>query len=274
MSLAFGEFKFAHFELKYFDNHRSGLDCPACYKRMHSIMCDGNHKLYRWDRAYEEFRECYYGELLLYSDADVQESLAHLDLALGNRRPDTCCGSGQWKAARDSKSAIRGQTETGSVLCGCRHQFAMKGVNMQFSGERYGYAYYLDRHFMQAKKVDFIWQDIICKYWEWRKKALEKSGHGDGAGMRPALNLMHGKLHSWECQVIDLCLLVYPSVIRVTHLQYSKFFMVINDEKSGRGSLLGLVEEAAFWTERSSGRSKSNSIRLWYILWRSERNLC
>ncbi|GAQ89043.1 hypothetical protein KFL_004820030 [Klebsormidium nitens] len=202
MSLAFGEFKFARFELKYLNAHRSGLDCPACHRHPHSCMCDGNHKLYRWDRAYEVFRQCYYGDLLLYSDADVQQSLAHLDLAMGSRPRDTCCGTGEWKAARDSKSAIRGQAETGCVLCGCRHQFAMKGVNMQYSGERYGYAYFLDRHFLQQKGVKFIYQDIICKYFPWREKVREKMGHGDGGGIRPALNLMHGKLHSWECQVL------------------------------------------------------------------------
>jgi hypothetical protein len=201
LSLAFGEFKFVRYELKYLNGHRSGLDCPARHKQPHSCMCDGNHKLYRWDREYEEFRECYCGDLLLYTDAEVQESLAHLDLAMGNRRPDTYCGGAQWKAARDPRSAIRGQAETGCVLCGCRHQFAMRGVNMQFSGERYGCAYFLDRHFLQPKGAKFMYQDIICKYWPWREKVLEMMEHGDGAGMRPALNLMHGKLHSWECQV-------------------------------------------------------------------------
>lgn len=137
-------------------------------------MVGGNHKLYCWDRAYEEFRECYYDELLLYRDDAVQQSLAHLDLELGTRRPDTTCGSGQWKAARDSKSAIWGQAETGCVLCGCRHQFAMKGVNMQYSGERYGYAYFLDRHFLQQKGARFMYMDISCKYWPWREKAREE----------------------------------------------------------------------------------------------------
>lgn len=201
LSLAFSEFKFVEHELASMGGLRSGLECPTCHPRPHSLIADGNRKLYRWARAYALHRECYYGELLVYGDEKVERSLAALDLALEVQRPDTRCGTGEWKAARDSRSAIRGQAETGIVFCGCRHQVAMKAVNLLFSGKRYEYAYYLDVNFMREKEVQFIWQDIICKYWPWRKKALAKMGHGTGGGARPALNLMHGKLHSWACQV-------------------------------------------------------------------------
>ncbi|GAQ91646.1 hypothetical protein KFL_008240080 [Klebsormidium nitens] len=118
---------------------------------------------------------------------------------LGVRRPDVQCGTGEWKAARDTRSAIRGQAETGAVFCGCRHQVGMKAVNLVRTGERFGYTYFLDRHFIQGRHPRFFWQDIVCKYWPWREKALDQMGEGSESGStKPALNIMHGKLHSWQ----------------------------------------------------------------------------
>jgi hypothetical protein len=72
-------------------------------------------------------------------------------------------------------------------------------------GERYANAYYLDCHVMQPAGVEFQWQDIVCKYWVWRKKTLDAMDHGSGGELKPALNLMHGKSHSWQCQVRFRC---------------------------------------------------------------------
>lgn len=179
---------------------QTGLECPACYLDLHSIISDGNRKLYRWDRSYALFRDCYYGELLIFEDESVLRTLEALDIKLGVSRPDAQCG-GEWKAARDTRSAIRGQAETGAVFCGCRHQVAMKAVNLVRSGERFGYTYFLDRHFIQGRHPRFFWQDIVCKYWPWREKALDMMDEDEGGATNPALNIMHGKLHSWPCQV-------------------------------------------------------------------------
>ena len=59
-------------------------------------------------------------------------------------------------------------------------------------GQLYGYA-----HYVQVKKiipagVVFFWEDIVCKYWKWAKKA----GDVEGSTMRPALSVMHAKAHN------------------------------------------------------------------------------
>ncbi|GAQ86445.1 hypothetical protein KFL_002890120 [Klebsormidium nitens] len=201
LGLACSEFKFAKYEFASLGRMQTGLECPACYLDLHSIISDGNRKLYRWDRSYALFQDCYYGELLIFEDESVLRTLEALDLQLGVSRPDAQCG-GKWKAARDTRSAIRGQAETGAVFCGCRHQVAMKAVNLVRSGERFGYTYFLDRHFIQGRHPRFFWQDIICKYWPWREKALDNMGEDVDGVTKPALNIMHGKLHSWPCQAV------------------------------------------------------------------------
>lgn len=193
----------ARHSAKYPAALQSGLVCPACWAKQHSCAVDSNRKLYRWARVYDSSRTSYYENFFFFPDKDVQASIKAVDSARGvdRERPDTACGTGDWKAARDSKSAIRGQDETGCTVCGCRHVFAQRAVNLVQMGERYANAYYLDRHFMQPGGVEFQWQDIVCKYWVWRKKTLEAMDHGSGGELKPALNLMHGKLHSWQCQV-------------------------------------------------------------------------
>lgn len=42
---------------------------------------------------------------------------------------------------------------------------------------------------------DTLWEDIVCKYWEWARKA----GGLDGSNMKPALSVMHAKAHNWTC---------------------------------------------------------------------------
>ena len=49
--------------------------------------------------------------------------------------------------------------------------------------------------------VMYFWEDIVCKYWKWARKA----GGLDGSDMKPALSVMHAKAHNWTCQV-NLCL--------------------------------------------------------------------
>ena len=51
--------------------------------------------------------------------------------------------------------------------------------------------------------VKYFWEDIVCKYWKWARKA----GGLEGRDMKPALSIMHGKAHNWTCQVIKSGLL-------------------------------------------------------------------
>ena len=39
--------------------------------------------------------------------------------------------------------------------------------------------------------VKYFWEDIVCKYWKWARKAVGL----EGSDMKPALSIMHGKAH-------------------------------------------------------------------------------
>jgi len=81
-----------------------------------------------------------------------------------------------------------------------------------FQGELYGYANYIHLKKMIPAGVKYFWEDIVCKYWKWARKA----GGLDGSGMKPALSVMHAKAHNWTCQVniylshTKECLTVHP----------------------------------------------------------------
>lgn len=106
------------------------------------------------------------------------------------------CGDSNWRAAGNSVKKKRNLDETGLEILGCRHTIAQAAVNM-FYGEVYGYAHYLQKVFLIPKKVQFLWYDVICKYWLW----LRKTDPTCVQSMKPALSVMHAKAHAWTCQV-------------------------------------------------------------------------
>jgi len=106
------------------------------------------------------------------------------------------CGESHWQAARNSLKKKKHIDETGLSITGCRHAIAQRAVNM-FYGEVYGYAHYIQITDMIPRKVSFFWEDIACKYWPWLTKKDQKTA----SSMKPALSVMHGKAHSWSCQV-------------------------------------------------------------------------
>ena len=61
---------------------------------------------------------------------------------------------------------------------------------------RFGYPHYL--HVKVFPNVKYIWGDVICLYWPW---ALKKSAAENTLKALPCLSIMHGKAHSWHCQV-------------------------------------------------------------------------
>ncbi|XP_072023238.1 uncharacterized protein [Amphiura filiformis] len=114
---------------------------------------------------------------------------------------DNKCGDTVWKAARAQNTTKAKQDETGLAVAGCRHTLAQKAVNM-FRGEMYGYPHFLHTSFMLQEGVQFMWQDVICKYWPWAKKQQQKPEYARGTtAMKPALSVMHAKAHAWDCQV-------------------------------------------------------------------------
>ena len=106
------------------------------------------------------------------------------------------CGNSVLKAAQDVSKKKTALDETGFEYCVCRHGLAQKGVNM-FRGEVFGYAYYLQKNHMLNQNVKFMWYDVVCKYWVW----LSARDPFLADQMRPALSVMHGKVHQMSCQV-------------------------------------------------------------------------
>lgn len=106
------------------------------------------------------------------------------------------CGESHWHAARNTLKKKKRLDETGLTITGCRHGIAQQAVNM-FYGEVYGYAHYLQIQDMIPRKVTYFWEDVVCKYWPW----LMKNDPLSASKMKPALSVMHGKAHSWSCQV-------------------------------------------------------------------------
>ena len=78
----------------------------------------------------------------------------------------------------------------------CRHQFGLKGLNMQ-RGELYAYALYLIKYHMIPKKVEFVFADIMCKLW----KFFVRVEPDLSSSIKGALSVMHAKGHGLDCQV-------------------------------------------------------------------------
>ena len=101
------------------------------------------------------------------------------------------CGESHWRAASNEGRKTAKLDETGLEIAGCRHGLAQWAVNM-YQGDLYGYAHYIQVKKIIPARVAFFWQDIVCKYWKWAKKA----GGVEGSRMRPALSVMHAIGHA------------------------------------------------------------------------------
>ena len=122
---------------------------------------------------------------------------------------DNKCGDTAWKAAKVLNSAKAKQDETGLAVVGCRHTIAQKAVNM-YRGEMYGYPHFLQVHFMLPNGVQYMWQDVICKFWPWAVKQRKHPSYVLASQqMKPALSVMHAKAHAWDCQVGKNLLFLY-----------------------------------------------------------------
>lgn len=123
---------------------------------------------------------------------------------------DNKCGDTSWKAARALSSTKAKQDETGVAVVGCRHTIAQKAVNM-YRGEMYAYPHYLHVNFMLPNRVQYMWQDVICKFWPWATK--QQKYPLATQEIKPALSVMHAKAHAWDCQVGD-CIFCHVYICR------------------------------------------------------------
>jgi len=117
------------------------------------------------------------------------------DNVFQNDDEDDTCGETHWKAAANKMKKKRNLDETGLEIAGCRHGIAQWAVNM-YRGEIFGYPHFLQEKRMQPANVQYFWEDVVCKYWKWAERGGILVGN-----MKPALSVMHGKAHSWSCQV-------------------------------------------------------------------------
>lgn len=68
----------------------------------------------------------------------------------------------------------------------------------------FGYSHYLHNEVFAPRGVKWIWQDIICQYWQWSRAKSELFPGSQAMSMKPALSVMHAKAHSWACEVCML----------------------------------------------------------------------
>jgi hypothetical protein len=110
------------------------------------------------------------------------------------------CGTSNWKAAKNSAHKRSKLDETGIDVARCRHAIAQGAVNM-YQGELFGYTHYLQVNRLVPRGVQFLWQDVICKYWPWFTSLPKGLSPPSALSMKPALSIMHGKARVWSCQV-------------------------------------------------------------------------
>mmetsp|Transcript_43924 Transcript_43924/g.73152 ORF Transcript_43924/g.73152 Transcript_43924/m.73152 type:complete len:260 (+) Transcript_43924:927-1706(+) len=153
-------------------------DCPCCSDAdgFRSIHCDGNHKLFTFDRGLEPWRQPLpYRKPLFYGDAPMASYLEAVDIVTNCDRKkvkhDTHCGAGHWKGAKDSKEHKAKRDVTGRVFAVCGHGIPIKAANMIKMGERWGFAHKLFSEEFRLTGVAVLYIDIMCKWAKWYVKA-------------------------------------------------------------------------------------------------------
>jgi hypothetical protein len=91
-----------------------------------------------------------------------------------------------------------------------------------FRGEIYGYPHYLHTRVLLPKQVKFLWEDVICLYWPWAVSNTPEA-YVDALDMVPALSVMHGKSHSWNCQVLFIIQYIIEIVLSKKIIVFKMF---------------------------------------------------
>lgn len=88
-------------------------------------------------------------------------------------------------------------------MCSCRHGTILTAANM-FMGETYRHTHFIHTYLKQ-KKYKFLCSDVACKYWPFAEKVDENAKDPNyinvTQNMSPFLGRMHGRTHTWSCQV-------------------------------------------------------------------------
>mmetsp|Transcript_31104 Transcript_31104/g.52237 ORF Transcript_31104/g.52237 Transcript_31104/m.52237 type:complete len:235 (+) Transcript_31104:424-1128(+) len=124
------------------------------------------------------------------------------------------------KAGTDSKKPHADKYYTGREFGTCKHVIAKAGANFVRTGERYGYAFYLQ--VMEfGEGLQFLHLDINCLHTHWRKLAVAAvqnstdqivlnhparaailQHHRESANLIPLVSEMHVKTHDFACQIL------------------------------------------------------------------------
>jgi len=233
--------------------------CPVCVNKCQSIHIDGHRKTYRFKKVMRGNEQPLHSEKFIANDEEVKEHMKLVYAKMGNQnynRDEGMCGSSFWHAARSkSTTSFSTMDETGLVVAGCRHVVALKAVNM-FAGEQYGYALYLHRALSSKWNMQFVWQDIMCKYWPWLERLCEKMPElSQLLSNRKALSVMHAKGHSLDCQIVWGGLYQEEAALS-TGESMEQFFSYLakcgltTKNMSAAARIDSLTEHTAFWNKR------------------------
>lgn len=94
------------------------------------------------------------------------------------------CGQVHWQAAKTKAKSLQKLDETGVMVAGCQHALMQKAVNM-WTGEMYGYGFYLQKHVLPPIGVKFLVYDVICKYWPWMQRVYKSNSQSVDASITP-----------------------------------------------------------------------------------------
>ncbi len=78
-----------------------------------------------------------------------------------------------------------------------------------YQGEIFSYPLYLLMDFIKrGYELNFVAQDVICKFYPWLMKVLQSKEDDQSLQalreLKPFLGVMHAKAHSWSCQVMSI----------------------------------------------------------------------
>lgn len=131
---------------------------------------DGNRKTYRWKKVNAGPLDSYYADTFFCDDKKVKDSLERTYQQKTSKvTGQDSCGQVHWQAAKSKAKSLQKLDETGVMVAGCRHALMQKVVNM-WTGEMYGYGFYLQKYVLPSMGVKFLFYDVICKYWPWMQK--------------------------------------------------------------------------------------------------------
>ncbi|XP_045027137.1 uncharacterized protein LOC116919408 [Daphnia magna] len=152
------------------------MRCKACVLPCMYSHFDVIFKLYRYKAARSGHFKSLYGDSVIVSDEKIEVHVAD---------------------------------ETGLGSACCRHGVVLVAANLK-TGENYRIVHFF-QHFLWTIGYIYFCYDVICNYEKFLKDLIKVSEghllHGEWARMSKEmvgfLSVLHGRTHTWDCQVIN-----------------------------------------------------------------------